>query len=96
MAQDQVFVTVGSKTRHKWEQWCGNNAYVARKVFLAGWMQIADMEHEQRAELFAKCEAWADKLVTDDFGERSAGHVSTSPKPDAASASKPGKKSRTA
>lgn len=44
--------------RSHFEKWCRDNGYDEKTVFLAGWMALTKMPHEQRTELFSRVADW--------------------------------------
>lgn len=54
MARGQISLTVGDALEDSFRDWCDNNGYHAKKVFLAGWLSLAEKEHPDRMALFER------------------------------------------
>jgi len=44
--------------KEPFERWCRQNAYVPKQVFLAGWLALAQMSHEERLPLLEHAGEW--------------------------------------
>ena len=60
-SEGQVWITLGVPLKGEFQQWCTDNGYHPRNVFLAGWAMLRAMSHDERVNWFKTVGYGADK-----------------------------------